>query len=593
MNYKKILIIIIICFFGIINVNAESGVVTDSDGVNLREEPNVESTKILSIPKNHEFYISNLNAGTGNGCNDAWYYVYYQSQYGYLCSTYVEVKADSESEVTTETSYNRPWTSPKKAIIGGAEFISKSYIAKGQYTSYLKKFNVNPNGYYSVYNHQYMANLRAPASEAYTTYKSLRDNELLDNAINFVIPVFTNMPESTYDINIKDTELQTADIQDEAFETSISGFNDTYKPYLRYLHTIHPNWTFTPLITGLDFEISYLSEKQVSSIEISSGLCEQDPYEVTEKGWCIATEAATKFFLDPRNFLSEKYIFMFENLGYTEQYTEAIVQTVLNNTFMSGLSVLDNQTYASIFVEAGLGYNVSPLYLASLARQESGTSVSLTTSGEEFEYEGYTYSGLYNFFNIGASSSATNPAKAGLVYANGGKGINISGSTETTPETPSDDNTTTEEQIPTEVELDNDFISQLAVAKTKDYIKGYSLGITASEIKSKVGEGYTVTIKNSSGNTISDNSKIGTGFTIEISNKYGSKTYTYVLYGDLSGDGEIDSADLLKMRQHLLSKNILVKAELESSDVNKDGIVDSADLLLLRQNLLGKKNIEQ
>ena len=170
MNLKKILIFTIVSFFGIITVNAESGIVTDADGVNLREEPNVNSTKILSIPKNNEFYISNLNAGEGNGCEDPWYYVYYKNQYGYLCSTYVEVKADSESEVTTETSYNRPWTTPKKAIVGGAEFISKSYIAKGQHTSYLKKFNVNPNGYYSVYNHQYMANLRAPASEAYTTY---------------------------------------------------------------------------------------------------------------------------------------------------------------------------------------------------------------------------------------------------------------------------------------------------------------------------------------------------------------------------------------------------------------------------------------
>lgn len=588
MNYKKILCLFIICFFGIINVHAESGIVTDSDGVNLRDQPSIEGTKLISIPKNHEFYISNLNAGEGNGCDNYWYYVYYQGQYGYLCSTYVSVKEDSESETTTETSYNRPWTTPKKAIVGGAEFISKSYISKGQYTSYLKKFNVNPNGYYSVYNHQYMANLRAPASEAYTTYKSMRDNNLLDNAINFVIPVFTNMPETTYDVNIKDTELQTADIQDEVFETSISGFSESYKPYLRYLHTIHPNWTFDPLITNLDFETSYLSEKPVCSIEISSGLCEQNPYEVTEKGWCVGSEAATKFFLDPRNFLSEKYIFMFENLGYTEKYNEPIVQTVLNNTFMSDLSILDNQTYASIFVEAGVGANISPLYLASLARQESGSNVSLTTSGEQFEYEGYTYSGLYNFFNIGAYSSESNPAKAGLVYANGGKGINISGGTGTV--NPEDN---TEEKIPTTVELDNDFISKLSVSKTKDYIKGYKLGTLISEIKSKFKEGYSVTIKDINGNDVSDSGKIGSGFNVEVSNKYGKISYTYVLYGDLSSDGEIDSADLLKMRQHLLNKNILTGSQLESSDVNKDGIVDSADLLLLRQNLLGKKNIEQ
>ena len=591
MNYKKLLIIIFIYFLGITIVNAESGIVTESDGVNLREEPNVNSTKILSIPKNNEFYISNLNAGEGNGCDNAWYYVYYKNQYGYLCSTYVKVKADTESEVTTETSFNRPWTTPKKAIVGGAEFISKSYIAKGQYTSYLKKFNVNPNGYYSVYNHQYMANLRAPASEAYTTYKSLKENDLLNNAINFVIPVFTNMPATTYDVNIKDTELKTADIQDEVFEASLNGFDETYKPYLRYLHTIYPNWTFDPLITNLDFEASYLSEKPVCSIEISSGLCEQNPYEVTEKGWCIGSEAATKFFLDPRNFLSEKYIFMFENLSFTEKYDENIVQTVLNNTFMSEMSLLDNQYYRNIFVEAGQLSNVSPLYLASLARQESGTKLSLTTSGEQFEYEGYTYSGLYNFFNIGAYSSDSNPAKAGLVYANGGKGINISTpNTPTIPEAPKEE---TDEKIPTTIELDNDFISLLSVARTKEFIKGYGIGTTSNDIKSKNKEGYTIIIKDNNGNIIEESSKIGTGYIIEVGNKYGKLSYTYVLYGDLSSDGEIDSADLLKMRQHLLNKNVLSGSHLESSDVNKDGIIDSADLLLLRQNLLGKKIIEQ
>ena len=586
MKLKKIIIILIVCFLNTIIVNAESGIVTDTSGVNLRDIPNITGNKILSIPKNKEFYISNLNAGTGNGCESVWYYVYYNNQYGYLCSTFVEVKDDSDNETTIETSYNRPWTTPKKAIIGGAEFISKSYIAKGQFTSYLKKFNVNPNGYYSVYNHQYMANLRAPSSEAYTTYKSIRDNNLLDNAINFVIPVFTNMPQTTYDINIKDTELKTADIQDEAFETSIIGFDETYKPYLRYLHTIHPTWTFTPLVTGLDFELSYLSEKPVCSIEISSGLCEQSPYEVTEKGWCIGSEAATKFFLDPRNFLSEKYIFMFENLGYTELYTETIVQSVLNNTFMNEISILDNQTYASIFVEAGLKANISPLYLASLARQESGSKESLTTSGQEFEYEGYIYKGLFNFFNIGAYSSASNPAKAGLVFANGGKGTNLGVPLP-------DDNIETEEKIPTITELDNLFISQLNIAKTKDYIKGYALGTLIKDIKSKISTDNTIIIKDSSGNILDDNSKIGTGYILDINNKYGNISYTYVLYGDLSSDGEIDSADLLKMRQHLLGKNILEKSNLEGSDVNKDGIVDSADLLLLRQYLLGKKTIEQ
>lgn len=573
---KNIVIFCLFSFLLVLNVNAETGYVTDKTGVNMRDKPSTSgSTILLEIPYNAEFYISNTNAAIGNGCSKAWYYVYYNNNYGYICSNLVKILGE------LETTYERPWTTPKKAIVGGAEYISKGYIAKGQYTSYLKKFNVNPSGYYPVYNHQYMANLRAPMSEASTTYGSLKNNGLLDNTINFVIPVYNDMPETTYNQNIKNTERQTADVQDEVFEISINGFPESYKPYLRYLHTIHFNWTFTPLNTGLDFETSYLSEKAVSSIEISSGLCEQDPYYVTESGWCIGNEASTKFFLDPRNFLSEKYIFMFENLGYSDLYNETVVQSVIENTFMNGISVLDNQSYASIFVEAGRNSNISPLYLASLARQESGTKVTNTTSGAEFTYEGYTYKGLYNFFNIGASSSASNPALAGLVWANGGKGVNSVVSDNT-----NNGNSNT-------INVSNDFISLLKVGKIGDYLKGYSLGTTIKDIKNTVGSSASVVIKDSNGNVKNDGDVIGTGYTISISNSAGSNTYTYVMYGDVSGDGEINSADLLKVRQYLLGQVNLSGAFKTSAYLNEDNEINSADLLKLRQHLLGTSSISQ
>ena len=40
---------------------------------------------------------------------------------------------------------------------------------------------------------------------------------------------------------------------DAAFEASISGFPESYKPYLRQLHATYPNWTFQPFNTGIDF----------------------------------------------------------------------------------------------------------------------------------------------------------------------------------------------------------------------------------------------------------------------------------------------------------------------------------------------------
>lgn len=581
---KNILLVFCISFMFVLGVNAETGYTTDKTGISLRNQPSTASSDyiITTIPYNEYFYISNMNAATGGGCRKEWYYVYYKGNYGYVCSSLVGILGEAD------TSYDRPWTSPKKAIVGGAKFISSGYISKGQNTSYLKKYNVNPNSFYSFYTHQYMANLRAPASEANSTYKSLYDNNLLGSSYNFYIPVYNDMPDRSYSYNgLYQVDIPTTDETDNNFENMIKGFPDSYKPALRYIHKLHNNWSFTPLITNLSFYDVFANEKWASSIEISAGVCEQNPYTVTESGWCIGNDDVSKFFIDPRNFLTEKYIFMFENLGYSDLYNEDVVSAVLKDTFMNDVSILDNQSYKSIFVEAGKTASVSPLYLASLARQESGTKVSNTTSGEEFSYEGFTYKGLYNFFNIGASSSESNPALAGLVYANGGRGVN-------NVVKPDDSNKSEGNNSENNnVNVSNNFIEMLQVGKTGEYLRGYELGTTVENIRNKVGNSANVVIKDSNGYEKNGNDSIGTGYTIEISNGSGKMTYTYVMYGDLNGDGEINSADLLKMRQYLLGQVSLNGAFKIGAYLNGDEEINSADLLRIRQHLLGTSPIGQ
>ncbi len=89
-------------------------------------------------------------------------------------------------------SYNRPWNSVDKSIIGGALHYGTNYVKVGQDTFYLKKFNVQGQ---NIYKHQYMTNVQAAASEGAKLAEAYGDT-LKRTALEFKIPVYLNMPQT-------------------------------------------------------------------------------------------------------------------------------------------------------------------------------------------------------------------------------------------------------------------------------------------------------------------------------------------------------------------------------------------------------------
>ncbi len=69
------------------------------------------------------------------------------------------------------------------------------------------------------------------------------------------------------------------------------------------------------------------------------------------------------------------------------------------------------------------------------------------------------------------------------------------------------------------------------------------------------------------------------------------KEFTNIVIGDASGDGLVNSADLLKIRQHLLGIKKLSGVYSKAADITYDSSINSADLLRVRQHLLGTKKI--
>lgn len=202
--------------------------------------------------------------------------------------------------------------------------------------------------------------------------------------------------------------------------SEIEAFPSAYRKALSELKKSYPNWVFVPMNTGIDFNTAVNNEKgekcliQNTSSNASKGWV-GSPCP-SEGGWNYANDTAISHYMNPCNFLSENYIFQFEQLTFNSSYHNvASIANFLSGTFMKGMIPDDSsqRTYADAFFEIGKNRKLSPIHLASRVYQEQGKGTSGLISGTYPGFEGY-----YNYFNIKASGS-TDKEKItnGLTYA--------------------------------------------------------------------------------------------------------------------------------------------------------------------------------
>ena len=210
-----------------------------------------------------------------------------------------------------------------------------------------------------------------------------------------------------------------------------AGFPESYYSKLAVLKQAHPNWTFRAINTGINFNTAVEEENSLgrSLLEVTSGYNNvgylntisgsYNYYNDTFKAfdgstWYAANKDTIAYYMDPRNFLIDMYVFQFEALAYEKDLqTLSVVQKLLKGDYLNNFS--------SSFISAASDSKVSPVYLASLSKQEVGGYSTATTAvnGKSFTYNGTNYSGIYNPYNIGAVSG-TNPVYNGLYWAAGG-----------------------------------------------------------------------------------------------------------------------------------------------------------------------------
>lgn len=211
------------------------------------------------------------------------------------------------------------------------------------------------------------------------------------------------------------------------------GFPKSYAEKLAKLKVSHPNWQFVPYKVNATWdeviagETKYISTNLINGSNTSLRNTEDGAYvngkwtEFAGGGWYSASKQTVKYFVDPRNFLNDGHVFMFEVLNFDSSVqTTELLQSLLNGTFMSGNAFYYNDknekvniSYAQTFRDAGEKNQISSVHLISRVIQEQGSNGSSLSSGDNSEYPGY-----YNFFNINANGKTTSEViHSGLAYA--------------------------------------------------------------------------------------------------------------------------------------------------------------------------------
>ena len=228
--------------------------------------------------------------------------------------------------------------------------------------------------------------------------------------------------------------------KEQDIETYKKGSNilEDYPGYSDLLDNLlekHPEWTFSILYTGLDWNTVIRNETTEAHgrnlVQGETGawvcsVCGDKPYD--NGSWRCASAATVKYYMDPRNALyDETYLFQFENLKWMDDtYTINGIKQILagcdyllkdkityKNTKNKDVTI--DTTYAEVIMEAAEKAGISPYHLASRIRHEQGTgdSASATATGTYGDYIGY-----YNFLNVNASGNGSSTIiKNALEYA--------------------------------------------------------------------------------------------------------------------------------------------------------------------------------
>ena len=213
-------------------------------------------------------------------------------------------------------------------------------------------------------------------------------------------------------------------------ETALSeaGFPASYWGGLCKIKETHPNWNFIAQKTNTNWIDAVNGESPcgwnlIYGSEANSGFIDTT-CKAYDSGYVGILPSGIAYYMDPRNFFSERYIFQFLHLGYDEKFNDIYltgVNSIIGNAEFYKYHFDIGNDLSELIRAAGSELNVSPIFISARVLNELGSHTTLYNL-----YSGvYTgldnlYYGYYNFYNIGVSDNCVQQngtTYCGLTYA--------------------------------------------------------------------------------------------------------------------------------------------------------------------------------
>ena len=493
----------------------------------------------------------------------------------------------------TKNKYLIPWNTKERAITGGAIFIGSSYINIGQNTIYLQKFDVNDEKGGELFWHQYMTNVLAPYSESKLVYNGYKNSGIFSTGLTFIIPVYDNMPELPVESpNILENDFTSDNTKMYANVTTKLNVRSGPGSSYEIITTLDSKEQVTRIakgkqagelwdrvilengVVGYVFQ-SYLEkvpEIQVSDINLSIDktiINKNERVKLNVEILPVEAENAKIEFSSSDNSVAivdeDGYILGLSSGKSTiTAKTENGISDSINIEVYSPVTDINFDT-TDLVLEKGENFHLNVIIYP-----EDATNKSI-----EFSSENVNIATVDNNGNIIAKDIGNTKIFVKSLDTNIQKSIEIQ---------------VIEKLDESEISFDESLVINANEISGIDYKNN-----TVNNFKQLIKTDYEIKIFNFKDEKLEVADLLGTGSKVKIYKDNNIlREYKIILYGDVTGDGKINSVDLLVLQRHILELEKFDGIFLKAGNINKNGKnPSSVDLLLIQRHILNLKIIEQ